>query len=371
MMTELRIQVVLAGCGEVEKKTFIGALQQGVQPGDPIFETTLEHCIASMSEADRKEMEDTLAMKEKQERNALLEDVARKLTAVVEGEIKEEIYPEELLEKEESFVRQLAMAAEGPGKENAAAALKKFRATGIDGATKALKDSLLGERYAEIGSALGVQITVQDETGLAINQIRSEMTIFLQQMAAIKKQLLMADGRLQKAFSSLDGIPGEIRESHASAYDAAMEMAQTAQSEFEAVCGVALAAGESVAAREAVEMLQFHDAQQEATKAQGAEGETEEATEEGTDEAAATGRDFMAEKMARKVAEMPDVDPDIDLEAMRAKARAGAAGATDEEKKARGLLYDKSKASAVHDSSSDEEDEGACDFDGGDPFGGV
>jgi len=76
-------------------------------------------------------------------------------------------------------------------------------------------------------------------------------------------------------------------------------------------------------------------------------------------------RDFMAEKMARKVAEMPDVDPDIDLAAMRAKARAGAAGATDEEKKARGLLYDKSKASAVHESSGEEEDEGACDFDGG------
>jgi hypothetical protein len=75
-------------------------------------------------------------------------------------------------------------------------------------------------------------------------------------------------------------------------------------------------------------------------------------------------RDFMAEKMARKVAEMPDVDPDIDLAAMRAKARAGAAGATDEEKKARGLLYDKSKASAIRD-EPEEDDEGACDFGGG------
>ena len=77
-----------------------------------------------------------------------------------------------------------------------------------------------------------------------------------------------------------------------------------------------------------------------------------------------SGRDFMAEKMARKVAEMPDVDPDIDLAAMRAKARAGAAGATDEEKKARGLLYDKSKASAIRD-EPEEDDEGACDFGGG------
>jgi len=96
------------------------------------------------------------------------------------------------------------------------------------------------------------------------------------------------------------------------------------------------------------------------------EGGEEEAASEpaAAEEKKESGRDFMAEKMARKVAEMPDVDPDIDLAAMRAKARAGAAGATDEEKKARGLLYDKSKASAIRE-SDDEEDEGACDFDGG------
>ena len=74
------------------------------------------------------------------------------------------------------------------------------------------------------------------------------------------------------------------------------------------------------------------------------------------------GRDFGAEKLARKAAEMPDVDPDIDLAALRAKAQG--AKMTDEEKKARGLLYDTSKASAVRD-EPEEDDEGACDFEGG------
>ena len=73
-------------------------------------------------------------------------------------------------------------------------------------------------------------------------------------------------------------------------------------------------------------------------------------------------RDFGAEKLARKAAEMPEVDPDIDLAALRAKAQG--AKMSDEEKKARGLLYDTSKASAIRD-EPDEDDEGACDFDGG------
>jgi len=82
------------------------------------------------------------------------------------------------------------------------------------------------------------------------------------------------------------------------------------------------------------------------------------------------GRDFMAEKMARKVAEMPDVDPDIDLAALRAKAKAGAAGKTDEEKKALGLLYDKSSAAAVREESEEDEDDESCNM-GGDPFEGM
>jgi len=44
---------------------------------------------------------------------------------------------------------------------------------------------------------------------------------------------------------------------------------------------------------------------------------------------------------------------------------------SDEEKKARGLLYDTSKASAVREESSEDEDEDACDFEGGDPFDGL
>ena len=86
---------------------------------------------------------------------------------------------------------------------------------------------------------------------------------------------------------------------------------------------------------------------------------------EGSVEVAAAkkpGRDFGAEKLARKAAEMPDIDPDIDLAALRAKAQG--AKMTDEEKKARGLLYDTSKASAIRD-EPEEDDEGACDFDGG------
>jgi len=96
----------------------------------------------------------------------------------------------------------------------------------------------------------------------------------------------------------------------------------------------------------------------------------DEAKEEAApkEEAKKPGRDFGAEKLARKAAEMPEVDPDIDLAAMRAKAQAGNQ-MTEEEKKARGLLYDVSKASAVRD-DSDEDDEGACDM-GGDPFEGL
>lgn len=44
---------------------------------------------------------------------------------------------------------------------------------------------------------------------------------------------------------------------------------------------------------------------------------------------------------------------------------------TDEEKKARGLLYDTSKAKAVRDDDDDEDDEGEADFAGGDPFAGL
>merc|ERR1712100_145683 len=96
----------------------------------------------------------------------------------------------------------------------------------------------------------------------------------------------------------------------------------------------------------------------------------DEAKEEAApkEEAKKPGRDFGAEKLVRKAAEMPEVDPDIDLAAMRAKAQAGNQ-MTEEEKKARGLLYDVSKASAVRD-DSDEDDEGACDM-GGDPFEGL
>jgi len=85
-------------------------------------------------------------------------------------------------------------------------------------------------------------------------------------------------------------------------------------------------------------------------------------------EAPKPGRDFGAEKLARKIAEMPDVDPDIDLAAMRAKAQG--AKMSDEEKKARGLLYDASIASAVRD-ETDSEDDGGADIEGGDPFAGL
>jgi len=77
-------------------------------------------------------------------------------------------------------------------------------------------------------------------------------------------------------------------------------------------------------------------------------------------------RDFLAEKMARKAAEMPDVDEDL-VAQLRKKAQG--AKMTDEEKKARGLLYDTSKASGVRE-ESDSDDDGACDL-GGDPFEGM
>jgi cyclophilin family peptidyl-prolyl cis-trans isomerase len=68
--------------------------------------------------------------------------------------------------------------------------------------------------------------------------------------------------------------------------------------------------------------------------------------------------DWNADKIARKLAAMPDVDPALDIAAMRAKAQGNKM--SDEEKKARGLLYDTSKAKATRE-SSEEEEEGACD----------
>jgi len=68
--------------------------------------------------------------------------------------------------------------------------------------------------------------------------------------------------------------------------------------------------------------------------------------------------DWNADKIARKLAAMPEVDKDLDIAAMRAKAQGNKM--SDEEKKARGLLYDTSKAKATRE-SSEEEEEGACD----------
>merc|ERR1712072_1587364 len=75
-------------------------------------------------------------------------------------------------------------------------------------------------------------------------------------------------------------------------------------------------------------------------------------------------------KLAPKLAAAPDHGMSAEeLAAMRAKAKGG--GMTDEEKKARGLLYDTSKARAVREESSDDSDDEAADFDGGDPFDGL
>lgn len=74
----------------------------------------------------------------------------------------------------------------------------------------------------------------------------------------------------------------------------------------------------------------------------------------------------MAAANAKKAAEAPTEE--FDLAALRAKAQG--AKLSDEEKKARGLLYDTSKAAAVREESEEEDDEGACDM-GGDPFEGL
>merc|ERR1711934_755565 len=62
-------------------------------------------------------------------------------------------------------------------------------------------------------------------------------------------------------------------------------------------------------------------------------------------------------------------EPEFDLAAMRAKAQN--TSLSEEEKKARGLLYDTSIASAVRDDSEDDEDNDTADFAGGDPFEGM
>ena len=59
-------------------------------------------------------------------------------------------------------------------------------------------------------------------------------------------------------------------------------------------------------------------------------------------------------------------DAELDIAALRKAAQGKTM--TEDEKKARGLLYDTSKASAVRDDSEEEEDDGGCDFAGGDPF---
>merc|ERR1712072_1379737 len=62
-------------------------------------------------------------------------------------------------------------------------------------------------------------------------------------------------------------------------------------------------------------------------------------------------------------------EPEFDLAAMRKAAQGKQM--TEAEKKARGLLYDTSKARAVREESSDDEDDDCADFDGGDPFEGL
>jgi hypothetical protein len=67
--------------------------------------------------------------------------------------------------------------------------------------------------------------------------------------------------------------------------------------------------------------------------------------------------------------ELEAAEKEFDLDAAR-KAAQGTT-LTEEEKKARGLLYDTSKASAVREESDEDEDEGDADFAGGDPFDGI
>jgi len=95
----------------------------------------------------------------------------------------------------------------------------------------------------------------------------------------------------------------------------------------------------------------------------------EEEAAEPVDKRTKGGPDWNADKVARKLADAPEIDPDLDIAALRAKAQGAAM--SDEEKKARGLLYDTSKASAVREESSEDEDEDACNFEGGDPFDGI
>lgn len=106
-------------------------------------------------------------------------------------------------------------------------------------------------------------------------------------------------------------------------------------------------------------------------------GDKEEKKEEAPKAAAAEpaapaeekkGPDWHAEKIARKLAEAPKVDEDL-VASLRAKAQSKAM--TDEEKKARGLLYDTSKAKATRDDSSSDDDEDAAAFADGDPFDGL
>lgn len=86
---------------------------------------------------------------------------------------------------------------------------------------------------------------------------------------------------------------------------------------------------------------------------------------------AENGKEEPAAEAAPVKESMAAEEGEFDLAALRAKAQASSDNITDEEKKARGLLYDKSKASAVReDSESDDDEDESADF-GGDPFEGL
>jgi len=279
-------------------------------------------------------------------------ELAQRMVQVSQNEVNDVVYSEEQIQEHNDLVQAVVNAATEQGKENAGRCLQKWK-DDLPAAVKALRKKELNARYGEIEEVLGVQLESGDEDSNAVRAVQRDVVAFLEELQACKTFLQEALPRLNIHFKKLDKIKG------AADTKPTVEKCQEAESKLIELCLLAqqIAKANGVATSEDEETTDGH-----AGAEAGAEAGVDQSAEP---QEGKKGRDFGAEKLARKAAEMPEVDPDIDLAALRAKAQG--AKMSDEEKKERGLLYDKSIASAVRD-DSEEEDEGEADFEGGDPM---
>jgi len=304
-----------------------------------------------------------LEAQKSQLRKALLTDAAKTMVAEAEKEVMEEVYSADELQKVQDCENQVRNAVTQEGKENAAKALKKTKES-VDPSTKAAKRTKSERRYKEISEVYEVSIQFEeDESSKRMNKVTSDMQQLVDELKGIQQQLKASDQKIAQADKDLDGIKGNVSDDQ---IKASREKIAEAEETLRETCSIAHTYLESLDAKKIVE------AENEEEETEEVEEEKDEppttSTAEPVDKRTKGGPDWNADKIARKLADAPEIDPDLDIAALRAKARGAAM--SDEEKKARGLLYDTSKASAVREESEEDEDDDACDF-GGDPFEGM